>query len=495
MQLFYKSTRNGSERVTASQAILKGLAPDGGLYMPETIPALDIDMDVLAKMNYQEMAYEVMKLFLTDFTEEELKACINSAYDSKFDTEEIAPLVDADKAYYLELFHGATIAFKDMALSILPYLMTTAAKKNNVKNDIVILTATSGDTGKAAMAGFADVPGTKIVVFYPKNGVSPIQERQMVTQRGENTFVVGIHGNFDQAQTSVKQMFNDEALAARLDAAGYQFSSANSINIGRLVPQIVYYVYAYAKLYENNAISKGEKINVVVPTGNFGNILAAYIAKNMGLPVDRLICASNENKVLFDFFQTGVYDRNRAFVLTTSPSMDILISSNLERLIYRIAGNDARKNASLMEQLVQAGKYEVTDEMRAGLTDFYGNYATEEETAETIRNLYEKTGYVIDTHTAVASCVYQKYVQETGDQTKSVIASTASPFKFTRSVMNAIDAKYDAMTDFELVDELSRIANVAVPQAIEDIRSAQIRHQTECEVEEMPQVVEQFLGI
>lgn len=495
MQLFYKSTRNGSERVTASQAILKGLAPDGGLYMPETIPALDIDMDVLAKMNYQEMAYEVMKLFLTDFTEEELKACINSAYDSKFDTEEIAPLVDADKAYYLELFHGATIAFKDMALSILPYLMTTAAKKNNVKNDIVILTATSGDTGKAAMAGFADVPGTKIVVFYPKNGVSPIQERQMVTQRGENTFVVGIHGNFDQAQTGVKQMFNDEALAARLDAAGYQFSSANSINIGRLVPQIVYYVYAYAKLYENNAISKGEKINVVVPTGNFGNILAAYIAKNMGLPVDRLICASNENKVLFDFFQTGVYDRNRAFVLTTSPSMDILISSNLERLIYRIAGNDARKNASLMEQLVQAGKYEVTDEMRAGLTDFYGNYATEEETAETIRNLYEKTGYVIDTHTAVASCVYQKYVQETGDQTKSVIASTASPFKFTRSVMNAIDAKYDAMTDFELVDELSRIANVAVPQAIEDIRSAQIRHQTECEVEEMPQVVEQFLGI
>lgn len=495
MQLFYKSTRNDSERVTASQAILQGLAPDGGLYMPETIPALDIDMDVLAKMDYQEMAYEVMKLFLTDFTEEELKECIGSAYDSKFDTEEIAPLVDADHAYYLELFHGATIAFKDMALSILPYLMTTAAKKNHVKNDIVILTATSGDTGKAAMAGFADVPGTKIIVFYPKNGVSPIQERQMVTQRGENTFVVGIHGNFDQAQTGVKQMFGDEALAARLDAAGYQFSSANSINIGRLVPQIVYYVYAYAKLYENGAISKGEKINVVVPTGNFGNILAAYIAKNMGLPVDKLICASNENKVLFDFFRTGVYDKNREFVLTSSPSMDILISSNLERLIYRIAGNDAKKNARLMEQLVQEGKYEVTDDMRARLTDFYGNYATEEETAETIRSLYDKTGYVIDTHTAVASCVYQNYVKETGDQTKSVIASTASPFKFTRSVMNAIDTKYDAMTDFELVDELSRIANVAVPQAIEDIRSAQVRHQTECEVEEMPQVVEKFLGI
>lgn len=495
MELFYSSTRNEKEKVTASQAILQGLAPDGGLYMPSVIPSLAVDMDVLAKMSYQETAYEVMKLFLTDFTEEELKACISSAYDSKFDTEEIAPLADADGAYYLELFHGSTIAFKDMALSILPYLMTTAARKNQVKNEIVILTATSGDTGKAALAGFADVPGTKIIVFYPKNGVSPIQERQMVTQKGDNTFVVGIHGNFDQAQTGVKQMFGDEKLAERMNAAGYQFSSANSINIGRLVPQIVYYVYAYAKLYENGVIARDEKINVVVPTGNFGNILAAYIAKNMGLPIGKLICASNENKVLFDFFTTGTYDKNREFVLTSSPSMDILISSNLERLIYRIAGNDARKNAALMAQLVREGRYDITEDMKAQLQDFYGNYSSEEETAETIRELYDKTGYVIDTHTAVAAGVYRTYVKETGDDTKTVIASTASPFKFTRSVMNAIDSKYDSMTDFELVDELSRIANVTVPQAIEDIRSAEVRHKTECEVEEMPQVVERFLGI
>ncbi|MGN0341384.1 MAG: threonine synthase [Roseburia sp.] len=495
MEVLYTSTRNENEKVTASQAILQGLANDGGLFMPTVIPTLDTDLDQLAKMSYQETAYEVMKLFLTDFTEEELKHCINSAYDSKFDTPEIAPLVDADGAYYLELFHGSTIAFKDMALSILPYLMTTAAKKNQVKNEIVILTATSGDTGKAALAGFANVPGTKIIVFYPKNGVSPIQEKQMVTQKGENTFVVGIHGNFDQAQTGVKQMFADKELAKIMDDAGYQFSSANSINIGRLVPQIVYYVYAYAKLYENGAIAKGEKINVVVPTGNFGNILAAYIAKNMGMPIDKLICASNENKVLFDFFSTGIYDKNREFVLTSSPSMDILISSNLERLIYRIAGNDAQKNAEFMKALNSNGKYEITADMKAQLADFYGNYSSEQETAQVIHDLYDKTGYVIDTHTAVASGVYKKYVAETGDKKKSVIASTASPFKFTRSVMNAIDGKYDSMTDFELVDELSRIANVAVPQAIEDIRSAEILHKTVCEVEDMPKVVKEFLGI
>lgn len=495
MELIYTSTRNENEKVTASQAILKGLANDGGLFVPTALPKLELDMETLSHMSYQETAYEVMKLFLTDFTEEELKHCINSAYDAKFDTEEIAPLVDADGAYYLELFHGSTIAFKDMALSILPYLMTTAAKKNQVKNEIVILTATSGDTGKAALAGFADVPGTKIIVFYPKNGVSPIQEKQMVTQKGDNTFVVGIHGNFDQAQTGVKMMFSDTALAKEMDAAGYQFSSANSINIGRLVPQIVYYVYAYAKLYENGAIAKDEPINVVVPTGNFGNILAAFYAKNLGLPIAKLICASNENKVLFDFFRTGTYDKNREFVLTSSPSMDILISSNLERLIYRIAGNDAKKNADFMKSLTTDGKYVITEEMKEQLKDFYGNYTTEAETAAVIKELYDKTGYVIDTHTAVAAGVYHKYVKETGDTTKSVIASTASPFKFTRSVMNAIDTKYDAMSDFELVDELSKIANVKVPQAIEDIRSAKVLHDTVCEVEDMPKVVKQFLHI
>ena len=495
MQVLYKSTRGKEETVTASMAILKGLSEDGGLFVPTEIPKLDVPMDELAKMSYQETAYEVMKCFLTDFTEEELKNCINNAYDEKFDTKEIAPLHEADGAYFLELYHGATIAFKDMALSILPHLMTTAAKKNQVKNEIVILTATSGDTGKAAMAGFADVPGTKIIVFYPKHGVSPIQEKQMVTQKGNNTYVVGITGNFDDAQTAVKKMFNDKELEAELDAAGYQFSSANSINIGRLVPQIVYYVYAYAKMYANGRIAAGEPINVVVPTGNFGNILAAFYAKNMGLPIAKLICASNENKVLYDFFRTGEYDRNREFILTSSPSMDILISSNLERLIYRIAGENAEENAKLMAALSTDGKYIITDEMKAQLENFYGNYTTEKETAEVISALYEKTGYVIDTHTAVAAGVYGKYKAETKDETKTVIASTASPFKFTRSVMDAIDEKYDSMTDFELVDELSKIANVKVPQAIEDIRSAAVLHKTVCEVDEMPKVVKEFLEI
>ena len=496
MSIMYKSTRSNSEKVTASQAILKGLADDGGLFVPDSIPALDVELEKLAGLSYQETAYEVMKLFLSDFTKEELLHCIHGAYDDKFDTKEIAPLVKKDGAFYLELFHGKTIAFKDMALSILPYLMTTSAKKNGVKNEIVILTATSGDTGKAALAGFADVEGTSIIVFYPKNGVSPIQEKQMLTQKGKNTNVVGIIGNFDDAQTGVKQMFNSKELAKEMDAAGYQFSSANSINIGRLVPQVVYYVYAYAKLLENGEIENGEKINVTVPTGNFGNILAAFYAKQMGLPIAKLICASNENKVLFDFFRTGVYDRNRDFILTTSPSMDILISSNLERLIYRIAGEDAAKNAALMKELNTTGKYEITSEMKEKLADFYGNYASEKETADTIRDLYEKTGYVIDTHTAVAASVYHKYKKDTNDaETKTVIASTASPFKFSRSVMDAIDPKYDSLSEFELVDELSKIGNVKIPQAIEEIRSAEVRHKTVCEVEEMPKVVKQFLGM
>ncbi len=494
--MMYVSTRDANEKVSASQAILKGLANDGGLFVPEEIPQLDADIETLAEMTYQETAYAVMKQYLTDFTKEELESCISAAYDDKFDTKEIAPLREADGAYYLELFHGSTIAFKDMALSILPHLMTTSARKNQVKNEIVILTATSGDTGKAALAGFAGVKGTKIIVFYPKNGVSPIQEKQMVTQKGENTFVVGIHGNFDEAQTGVKKMFADASLAKELDAAGYQFSSANSINIGRLVPQIVYYVYAYSRLYKDGVISSGESINVVVPTGNFGNILAAFYAKNMGIPIAKLICASNENKVLYDFFATGTYDKNREFILTSSPSMDILISSNLERLIYRIAGNNPAYNVQLMNRLKTEGKYEITPEMKEKLSDFYGSYAGESETADVIRALYEKTGYVIDTHTAVAAGVYEKYKKETGDcEKKTVIASTASPFKFTRSVMKAIDVKYDSMSDFELADELSRIGNVKVPQAIEEIRTADIRHNTVCEVKEMPDTVRKFLKI
>lgn len=494
MQVLYKSTRGTGEELTASQAILKGLAEDGGLFVPTSIPVLETSLEELSQKSYQEVAYEVMSRFLTDFTEEELKACISKAYDEKFDTGEIAPLVQKGDAYYLELFHGATIAFKDMALSILPHLMTTAAKKNHAEKEIVILTATSGDTGKAAMAGFADVPGTRIIVFYPKNGVSPIQEKQMLTQKGANTYVVGITGNFDDAQTGVKKMFHDKALAEKLDQAGFQFSSANSINIGRLVPQVVYYVYAYASLLRQGQIQNKETINVVVPTGNFGNILAAYYAKQMGVPIGKFICASNENKVLYDFFCTGCYDRNREFMLTNSPSMDILISSNLERLIYRIAGNDAEKNRNLMENLAQKGHYEITEDMKAALGEFYGNYASEEETAEAIKNLYEKTGYVMDTHTAVASSVYEKYRKETGDTTKTVIASTASSFKFTRSVMNAIDGKFEAMGDFELVDELSRLAKRAVPKAIEEIRTAPILHNRIASVEEMPEVVLEILG-
>ncbi len=495
MEVIYSSTRNAAETATASQAILKGLAENGGLFVPNTIPALDVSLDALAKMSYQEVAYEVMSRMLTDFTKEELKYCIQSAYDSKFDTPEIAPLKKAHGAYYLELFHGATIAFKDMALSILPYLLTTSAKKNNVKNDIVILTATSGDTGKAALAGFADVPGTKIIVFYPKNGVSPIQEKQMVTQKGDNTSVVGIIGNFDDAQTGVKNMFNDKDLAKEMDAANMQFSSANSINIGRLVPQMVYYVYAYTRLVADGTIQAGDAINVVVPTGNFGNILAAYYAKEMGLPIAKFICASNENKVLYDFFKTGEYDKNREFILTSSPSMDILISSNLERLIYKIAGNDAKEDAELMQKLGTEGKYTITPEMKEKLAEFYGGYATEEETAATIKKIYEEDKYIIDTHTAVAATVYDKYVADTKDTTPTVIASTASPYKFTRSVMNAIDGAYDSKTDFELIDELNRLSGVAIPQAIEDIRSAEVLHDTVCDKTEMKDTVKKILKL
>lgn len=494
MNLLYKSTRGG-ETVTASQAILQGLSHDGGLFVPTEIPKLKVPVEELAQMSYQELAYTVMSRFLTDFTEEELRDCIAKAYDSKFDTQEIAPLAKAEEVYYLELFHGATIAFKDMALSILPHLMTTAARKNQVKNEIVILTATSGDTGKAALAGFADVPGTRILVFYPKNGVSPIQEKQMVTQKGNNTFVVGIHGNFDDAQSGVKKLFGDQELAGKMADRGFQFSSANSINIGRLVPQIVYYVYAYARLFANEEVARGETVNVTVPTGNFGNILAAYYAKQMGLPIGKLICASNDNRVLYDFFQSGRYDRNREFILTSSPSMDILISSNLERLIYRIAGEDDGANRKLMQDLTEKGVYEITLAMRERLEDFYGNYATQEEAASMIRRLYESTGYVIDPHTAVAAVVYEKYQGETKDETKTIIASTASPFKFTRSVMEAIQGSCDETEDFALVDTLSQLSQVPVPQAIEEIRSAPVLHNTVVEAPDMKAAVKRFLGI
>lgn len=495
MSLYYKSTRNSNIKVTASEAILTGLAPDGGLFVPERIPALDLSVRELKGMSYQEVAYVVMKQFLTDFTEEELKGCIRKAYDGKFDTKEIAPLVKAGDIYYLELFHGATIAFKDMALSVLPHLLTVSAKKNHVDNRIVILTATSGDTGKAALAGFADVEGTQMIVFYPKNGVSRIQELQMVTQKGSNVDVVAIHGNFDDAQSGVKAMFENKELCRELAEKGYQFSSANSINIGRLVPQVVYYVFAYVKLLENEEITEGENINVVVPTGNFGNILAAYYAKQMGVPIGKLICASNENKVLYDFFQTGTYDRNREFMLTTSPSMDILVSSNLERLIYLLTGEDFGQTGELMGKLKSDGRYQITDEMRGRLADFVGGYASEEDTAEKIKEVYEKTGYVMDTHTAVAAHVCCKYRETSGDDTKCLVAATASPYKFVKSVMSAIHDDYADADEFDLLQEFSKVSGVEMPQAVRDLMEADVLHSRECDPEGMESVVREILHV
>lgn len=494
-ELKYSSTRGLETGISASDAIVKGLAKDGGLFVPEFIPVMEKSLETLSKMSYQDLAYEVMSLFYQDFTEEELRYCINSAYDKKFDTEAIAPTVKVGDTYLLELFHGSTIAFKDMALSILPYLMKTAAKKIGIKNDIVILTATSGDTGKAALAGFADVEGTKIVVFYPKDGVSPIQKQQMVTQKGDNTYVVGIEGNFDDAQNGVKKIFADEEFAELLAGNNYQFSSANSINIGRLIPQVAYYFYTYMDLIRQGEIVIGDEINVSVPTGNFGNILAAYYAKSMGLPIKTLICASNDNKVLYDFMTTGTYNKNRDFILTISPSMDILISSNLERLIYHIAKGDTHKTKAMMTSLSQEGAYTITDEMKVGLADFVGDYADQDETQAYIKKVYEEDHYLMDPHTAVGYAVYDKYIKNTGDQTKTVIASTASPYKFTRSTMTSLSEDYKAIDDFALVAQMNEVTGVAIPKAIKEVLEAEIRHKDICKIDEMRSTIKSFLKI
>lgn len=494
MTLVYQSTRDANNTVTASQAILQGLATDGGLFTPISYPQVELDFTKLKDASYQEVAKLILSAFLDDFTDQELDDCINNAYDSKFDTPEIVPLVKLNGQYNLELFHGATIAFKDMALSILPHLMTTAAKKHDLKNKIVILTATSGDTGKAAMAGFADVPGTEIIVFYPKNGVSKVQELQMTTQTGNNTHVVAIEGNFDDAQTNVKRMFNDAALRERLAAHKLQFSSANSMNIGRLVPQIVYYVYAYAQLVKTGQIVAGDKINFTVPTGNFGNILAAYYAKQIGLPVGKLICASNENNVLTDFFKTHVYDKKRSFKVTSSPSMDILVSSNLERLIFHLLGNSAEKTADLMKSLNQHGQYELTDFAPAILELFAAEYATEVETAAEIKRVYEASDYIEDPHTAVASAVYQKYRTAAGDETTTVIASTASPYKFPVVAVEAVTGQ-TGLSDFEALTKLHEISGIAVPSAVSNLETAQIRHKTTVAADQMQAAVESYLGL
>ena len=494
MTLVYQSTRDEKNTVTASQAILQGLATDGGLYTPVSYPQVELDFDTLKDASYQEVAKLILSAFLDDFTAEELDYCISHAYDSKFDTPAIAPLVKLDGQYNLELFHGSTIAFKDMALSILPYFMTTAAKKHGLENKIVILTATSGDTGKAAMAGFADVPGTEIIVFYPKDGVSKVQELQMTTQTGDNTYVIAIDGNFDDAQTNVKHMFNDVALREKLAANKMQFSSANSMNIGRLVPQVVYYVYAYAQLVKTDQITAGEKVNFTVPTGNFGNILAAFYAKQIGLPVGKLICASNENNVLTDFFKTHVYDKKREFKVTTSPSMDILVSSNLERLIFHLVGNDATKTKELMESLVATGQYQLSDFDADILDLFAAAYADEAETAAEIKRVYEASDYIEDPHTAVASAVYQKYRTQTGDTAKTVIASTASPYKFPVVAVEAVTGE-TGLGDFEALAKLHALSGVPVPPAVDGLETAPVRHRTSVAAQDMQTAVEDYLGL
>lgn len=494
-ELKFTSTRGGQDTVTAAEAIIRGIAADGGLFVPTSWPEKINNLEELQDLSYQELAYQVMRLFLTDFTENELRTCIANAYDEKFRTELIAPLNSKAGVHFLELYHGPTLAFKDMALTILPHLMKTAARKLKNDKEIVILTATSGDTGKAALEGFADVEGTQIIVFFPEHGVSEIQKRQMITQAGANTCVIGIEGNFDDAQSAVKAIFADEELNSKLNQAGKMFSSANSINIGRLIPQVVYYFSAYAQLCKKEAISCGDKVNFVVPTGNFGNILAGYYAKQIGLPIQKLLCASNDNKVLYDFFETGIYDKNRPFVTTISPSMDILISSNLERLLYTISAEDGPKTRGLMESLNKTGCYEITADMKEKFQIFYGNYASEAETLQTIGEVFKEQGYLMDTHTAVAYAVYQKYLSETADPATTVVVSTASPFKFPRDVMRALDEQYAIRDEFELVKEMATLIGGAAPAPIQDLAKKAILHRTVCEKGQMKAAVEKRLGL
>ncbi|KNF07547.1 threonine synthase ThrC [Gottschalkia purinilytica] len=495
MSLYYRSTRGDKKIVSSLEAIVKGIADDGGLYVPSHFPNIDKTLSELLEMSYNDLAFYIINKFFPEFDKEELLECVNGAYDDKFDTQLIAPVESKGDTHFLELYHGPTLAFKDMALSILPYLLKTSMKKLNHSKEVVILTATSGDTGKAALEGFKDVEGTKIIVFYPEKGVSEVQKRQMITQEGSNTYVVGIKGNFDDAQNGVKEAFNNIDFNKELENKGFDLSSANSINIGRLVPQVVYYFYGYLNLVKKSAIKKGEKINVVVPTGNFGNILAAYYAKKMGLPINKFICASNENNVLCDFINTGKYDRKRELKLTVSPSMDILISSNLERFLYEISNNNDGIVKEMMNRLTEEGIYTISEEMREKLSDFYGNFATEEETYEAIKKVYEDTKYIIDTHTAVAYSVYEKYVKEIGDKTQTLIASTASPFKFTRSVCDALGLETDDYNDFQLIYKLSEKGNLNIPLPIKGLENKEILHDRVCDKDEIKESIKNLLGI
>lgn len=492
--MYYNSTRDNSCRVTAAQAISRGISSEGGLFVPEAFPQLSMDeLQGLVGKSYNEKAKAVLSKFLTDFSAEELVNCVDCAYTTeKFDSGNISEIAKVgEHAYLLELWHGPTCAFKDMALQLLPHLLTVSAEKTVPGKEIVVLVATSGDTGKAALEGFKDVSGTKMLVFYPVHGVSNMQKLQMTTQEGGNVAVCAIEGNFDDAQSGVKKIFTDPDVLKELEKNGQMFSSANSINWGRLVPQIVYYIAAYTSLVEQGEISLGEQVNVVVPTGNFGNILAAYYAKGMGLPVGKLICASNRNKVLTDFLRTGVYDKNREFHTTPSPSMDILISSNLERLLYDLCGKDDAQIREWFSALAKEGRYSVTPEVLSKLrAGFYGGYCTDEETLSTIGKVFREYGYLSDTHTAVGLKVYEDYVQVTGDTAKTIIASTASPYKFTGSVLKAITKDPIPADDFAQVELLAKLSGTTPPASLLALKDKKVRFTGSVQKEEM---VEQVL--
>lgn len=497
--MFYNSTRNSGVKVSSAEAITQGISAEGGLFVPEEIPAITLDeIKAVGNMKYADRAAFVFSKYLTDFSEAEIHYCTDNAYSTKnFETESITEIAHLfDGTYMLELWHGPTCAFKDMALQILPYFLTTSAKKINLDKKIVILVATSGDTGKAALEGFKDVEGTSILVFYPEDGVSPMQKRQMKTQEGGNVGVCAIKGNFDDCQNGVKAIFTDNNVKSALNSKGMMFSSANSINWGRLVPQIVYYVSSYAELVKDGEIELGDKINIVVPTGNFGNILAAYYAKKMGVPVNKLICASNINNVLTDFINTGVYDRNRQFYATVSPSMDILISSNLERLLYIMTGkNDAVIN-EWFGKLASDGRYEVSDDVKAQLKEeFFGGFCNDEQTKATIHNIYEKYSYTCDTHTAVAVKVYNDYKEATGDNTKTIIASTASPYKFSAAVLEALENNKSDIDEYAKVDRIAELSDIPVPSALADLRNKPERFNDVIDKAEQKAYVLKTLGI
>lgn len=493
--MIFHSTKNNSICVSSAEAIVSGLAPDGGLYVPESIPSLDMSIEDFAKLSYPERAKTVLSKFLTDFTEEELNHCVNSAYIGNFDNDCPAPVKTIDDGtHFLELWHGPTCAFKDMALQILPYLLTTSVKKTGKDSKTVILVATSGDTGKAALEGFKDVEGTSIIVFYPNNGVSPMQKLQMDTQKGNNVYVSAINGNFDDAQTGVKRIFNSADAVKRLADKNMSFSSANSINWGRLVPQIVYYFSACADLVAKGTdVSEG--INFCVPTGNFGNILAAYYAKLMGAPINKLICASNSNNVLTDFISSGVYNRNRPFKTTISPSMDILISSNLERLVYHLCGGDSTFVSAIQKDLAICGRYDITNAMQNEMrSHFWGGFCDDAATMKTIGETYEKFGYLIDTHTAVALSVYRDYVNSTGDNRPTVVVSTASPFKFSNSVLKSIGGEV-SQDEAESVKILSETTGIAIPSPIASVMESEPRFNNVCSKNMMFESVCNYLEI